>query len=173
MRFTDWVIPAVISGVFLYGLCRGLDVFSCFIEGAKQGLQTAADILPALVCLLVAVSLFRAGGCLELLTHFLRPVVERIGFPAEAVPLALLRPVSGSGSLALLSDLLQQYGPDSFIGRVASVLQGAGETTFYAVTVYYGSVGIRRTRHTLAASLTADAAGALLAAFSVRLLLGE
>lgn len=172
MSFTDWIIPLTISGIFLYGLCCGVDIFDCFLQGAKQGLQTAAQILPALVCLLTAVAMFKASGCLAVLTHAVQPLADRLGFPAEVVPLALLRPVSGSGAMALFNDLLQTYGPDGFIGRVASVLEGSTETTFYTIAVYYGAVSVKKSRHTLAASLSADFVGFAASVLAVRLFFG-
>ena len=162
MSFSAWFIPLLITGLFSWGLCSGVDVFDCFLQGAKEGLKTAASITPALVCLLTVVTMFCHSGALDVL----------IGFPAEVLPLALLRPVSGSGGTALLHQLLGEYGPDSFIGRVGSVLAAASETTFYAIAVYYGAVGIRRTRHTMAAALTGDLTAALVSALAVRLLLG-
>ena len=135
MHFSAWLIPLLITGLFGWGLCAGVDVFDCFLRGAREGLKTAAAITPALVCLLTVVTMFRAGGALELLTGLLRPLASAVGFPAEVLPLALLRPVSGSGGTALLHQLLGQYGPDSFIGRVGSVLAAASETTFYAIAV--------------------------------------
>ena len=172
MSFSAWFIPLLITGLFSWGLCSGVDVFDCFLQGAKEGLKTAASITPALVCLLTVVTMFCHSGALDVLTGFLRPVTQLIGFPAEVLPLALLRPVSGSGGTALLHQLLGEYGPDSFIGRVGSVLAAASETTFYAIAVYYGAVGIRRTRHTMAAALTGDLTAALVSALAVRLLLG-
>ena len=161
MSFSAWFIPLLITGLFSWGLCSGVDVFDCFLQGAKEGLKTAASITPALVCLLTVVTMFCHSGALDVLTGFLRPVTQLIGFPAEVLPLALLRPISGSGGTALLHQLLGEYGPDSFIGRVGSVLAAASETTFYAIAVYYGAVGIRRTRHTMAAALTGDLTAAL------------
>ena len=172
MSFSAWFIPLLITGLFSWGLCSGVDVFDCFLQGAKEGLKTAASITPALVCLLTVVTMFCHSGALDVLTGFLRPVTQLIGFPAEVLPLALLRPISGSGGTALLHQLLGEYGPDSFIGRVGSVLAAASETTFYAIAVYYGAVGIRRTRHTMAAALTGDLTAALVSALAVRLLLG-
>lgn len=172
-RFTDWIIPCVLAGIFLYGLCRGVDVFDCFLQGAKQGLHTAVGIIPALVGLLTAVAMFKASGCLAVLTEAIRPLADAIGFPAEVVPLALLRPVTGSGAMAIFNDLLHSYGPDTFIGRVASVLEGSTETTFYTIAVYYGAVSVRKSRHTLGASLSADFTGFALSVLTVRMLFGR
>ena len=169
MSFSAWFIPLLITGLFSWGLCSGVDVFDCFLQGAKEGLKTAASITPALVCLLTVVTMFCHSGALDVLTGFLRPVTQLIGFPAEVLPLALLRPVSGSGGTALLHQLLGEYGPDSFMGRG---LPAASETPFSAIAVYYGAVGIRRTRHTMAAALTGDLTAALVSALAVRLLLG-
>lgn len=172
MHFTDCIIPVLIAGVLLWGLSRGVDVFRVFLEGAGEGLKTAVQILPALVLLLTAIAMFRASGSLEVLTHAVRPLAEGLGFPVEVLPLALLRPISGSGALALFEDILRNYGPDGFIGRVASVLQGSTETTFYTIAVYYGAVSVQRTRHTLTASLTADFVGFAASVFAVRLIFG-
>ena len=170
--FTDWIVPAVIGGVLLFGLVRGVNIFDSFIEGAKEGLGTAWSILPALVLLLTAVSVFKVSGMLDVLTWALSPAAGLLGVPREVLPLALLRPVSGSGSMVVFRDILASYGPDSFIGRVASVLQGATETTFYTIAVYFGATGVKKTRHTLASSMTADLAALVISAVAVRLLLG-
>lgn len=171
MRATDFVIPGVLAAVLLFGAIKRVNVFDTFVEGARDGIGTAVKILPALVALMTAVGMFRASGALELLTKALEPVLETIGIPPEVVPLALLRPVTGSGAMALFDGILKENGPDGFVGRVASVLQGSTETTFYTVAVYYGSVGIKRTRHTVPSAMTADVAGLLLSVLTVRLLL--
>ena len=136
-------------------------------------MHTAVGIIPALVGLLTAVAMFKASGCLAVLTEAIRPLADAIGFPAEVVPLALLRPVTGSGAMAIFNDLLHSYGPDTFIGRVASVLEGSTETTFYTIAVYYGAVSVRKSRHTLGASLSADFTGFALSVLTVQLLFGR
>lgn len=171
--FGDYIIPLLLGGIFFCSLCRGVDVFGTFVEGAKEGLATAVSILPSLVCLLTAVSMLRASGAMDLLIWVVRPAAALLGLPQELLPLALLRPVSGSGAMALFDSMLRQYGPDSFVGRAASVLQGSTETTFYTIAVYYGAIGIKNTRHTLAASLAGDLTGMIFSVLTVRLVLGS
>lgn len=166
---TSYLVPVLIAAILICGLVKKVNVFDTFIQGAKEGLQTAIGILPALVALMVAVTMFRASGALDILTHSLGPLTEQIGLPEEALPLALLRPISGSGSLAMLETILAQYGPDSLIGRIACVLQGSTETTFYTIAVYYGAIGIKNTRHTVFAALAGDFAGLVAASLAVRL----
>ena len=154
-----YILPAIVSAFLLFGLLRGVAVFDVFLEGAREGLATAARILPSLVGLMTAVGVFKASGALDLLSLGLKPAADFLGLPSEVMPLALLRPVSGSGGMAIYRDILQSHSPDSFVGRVASVMMGSTETTFYTIAVYYGAVGIRKTRHTLPAALGADLAG--------------
>ena len=167
-KFSDYLIPLLLAGAALYALCRRVDVFSALTTGAGEGLSVVLRILPPLVALLTAVYMLRASGALELLTALLTPVLTFLGIPPETVGLLLIRPVSGSGALAVGSDIMQTYGPDSTIGRTAAVMLGSTETTFYTVAVYYGAAGIRRTRHTIPAALAADIAGFLAAAWTVR-----
>lgn len=167
-KFSDYLIPLLLAGAALYALCRRVDVFSALTTGAGEGLSVVLRILPPLVALLTAVYMLRASGALELLTELLTPVLTFLGIPPETVGLLLIRPVSGSGALAVGSDIMQTYGPDSTIGRTAAVMLGSTETTFYTVAVYYGAAGIRRTRHTIPAALAADIAGFLAAAWTVR-----
>ena len=145
-------------------------MFSAFREGAVKGLSAAREILPSLVALVTAVAMLRSSGALELLCTALAPAARLFGLPGELLPMALLRPVSGSGALALLEDLLRQYHPDSFLGRTASVLMGSTETTFYTIALYFGATRIRDTRYCLAAALIADLAGMCMSAAAVRLL---
>ena len=167
-KFSDYLIPVLLAGAALYALCRRVDVFSALTTGAGEGLSVVLRILPPLVALLTAVYMLRASGALELLTELLTPVLTFLGIPPETVGLLLIRPVSGSGALAVGSDIMQAYGPDSTIGRTAAVMLGSTETTFYTVAVYYGAAGIRRTRHTIPAALAADITGFLAAAWTVR-----
>lgn len=156
---TDWVIPCLLAGVAAAAMGRRTDVYGALTDGAAEGLRVLGRILPVLVVLLSAVQMFRASGAMELLTGLLSPVLEGLGIPPETAVLLLVRPVSGSGALAVGSQLMEQYGPDSYIGRVTAVMLGCSETTFYTVAVYYGAAGIRRTRHTVPAALAADAGG--------------
>ena len=167
-KFSDYLIPLLLAGAALYALCRRVDVFSALTTGAGEELSVVLRILPPLVALLTAVYMLRASGALELLTELLTPVLTFLGIPPETVGLLLIRPVSGSGALAVGSDIMQTYGPDSTIGRTAAVMLGSTETTFYTVAVYYGAAGIRRTRHTIPAALAADITGFLAAAWTVR-----
>lgn len=167
-HISDYLIPLLLAGAALYALGRRVDVFSALTTGAGEGLSVILRILPPLVALLTAVYMLRASGALTLLTQALTPVLTRIGIPPETVSLLLIRPVSGSGALAVGSEIMQTYGPDSTIGRTAAVMLGSTETTFYTIAVYYGAAGIRRTRHTIPAALAADVTGFLAAAWTVR-----
>lgn len=159
--FSAYVMPSIFLLVIGYALIKKIDIFDAFLAGAKEGLKSLFSILPALVGLMTAISLFRASGALEFLTRLLAPLTKPLGIPAEVMPLALLRPVSGSGSLAIVSDILQSAGPDSMVGRIASVVMGSTETTFYTLAVYYGAVKIKNSRHTVPAALCADLTGLL------------
>ena len=167
-----FIVPGIIGGIFLFGMCRGVNTFDAFLEGARKGLSTVVSITPALICLLTAVAMFKASGALDVMSWGLSPVASALGLPREVIPLAVLRPISGSGAMVLFNDLLVTYGPDSFIGRVASVMEGSTETTFYTIAVYYGAIGVKKTRHTLPSALSADLAGMVMSALAVRLFLG-
>lgn len=169
---SDWVVPLTVASILLYGYLKKVDVFSTFTEGAKQGIDTCIGIMPALIALVAAIGAFRSCGALEALTAFVRPLAEKLGFPAEIIPLAMLRPISGSGSLAIYKEIISSYGADSLIGRIASVMQGSTETTFYTIAVYYSAVGIKKTRHTLPSAMMGDITGFIMSALTVRLLLG-
>ena len=166
------LVPVMLAGTALFAMGRKVDVYSALTHGAETGLTVMLRIIPALVGLLTAVYMFRASGAMELFGQAFAPVLELLGIPPETAPLLLIRPVSGSGALAVGTELMQQYGPDSYIGRVAAVMLGSTETTFYTIAVYFGSAGIVRTRHTVPAALAADLTGFLTAALTVRLLFG-
>ena len=172
MNLSPLVIPLLLAGVAVYGMGRRVDVYSALTHGAEEGLTVLLRIIPALVGLLTAVSMFRASGAMEWFSDLCAPVLELLGIPAETAPLMLVRPVSGSGALAVASDLLATYGPDSYVGRVAAVMLGSTETTFYTIAVYFGAAGIHKTRHTVPAALTADFMGFFASALSVRLFFG-
>ena len=169
---STWAIPLLMLLIPLLAAIRRVKVYEVFVEGAKDGFTTAVRIIPYLVGMLVAIGMFRASGAMELLASALAPVTGLIGLPAEALPVALLRPLTGSGTLALASELMKTHGPDSFVGRLASVMYGSTETTFYVLAVYFGAVGVKRTRHAVAAGLIADAAGLLAALLVCRALFG-
>lgn len=153
-----WAIPLFLVGIPLYGLARGVKVYECFVEGAKEGFQVAVRIIPYLVAILVAVGMLRGAGAIDLLSRWLDPFLRTAGIPAEILPLALMRPLTGSGSMGIVTDIIKAHGPDSFISRLAATAYGSTETTFYVLAVYFGSVGIKKTRHAVLAGLSADIA---------------
>ena len=156
-----WAVPVLVVGIPLAGLLRGVNVYETFVEGAKEGFDVAIRIIPFLVAILVAIGMFRGSGAMDLLTSVLRAPLAAVGFPAELFPLAILRSLSGSGSLALTTDIIQHSGPDSILGRMAATMYGSSETTFYVLAVYFGAVGLRRTRHAVPAALIADLAAVI------------
>jgi spore maturation protein B len=168
-----FIIPALIVGLPVYGLIRGVPVYEKFVEGAKDGFTTAIRILPYLVAILFAIGMFRASGAMAFLQEGLRTPLSWIGMPPEVLPMAIVRPLTGSGSLAVLADLNKQYGPDSLIVKMAATIYGSTETTFYVIAVYFGSVNIRKTRHALPAGLIADACSILLSVWVIRLFFGR
>ncbi|HHV63101.1 MAG TPA: spore maturation protein [Firmicutes bacterium] len=149
-------IPFMILVICLIGYVRGVKIYDAFIDGAKEGLATAVRILPFLVAMFVAIGIFRASGAMSLFTGLLSPIARLLGISRDLLPLAIIRPLSGTGSLEVLSDILKVHGPDSLTGRMASVMQASCETTFYVLTVYFGAVGIKKIRHTLLIGLMAD-----------------
>jgi len=158
-----WAIPVLLVLIPLAGIVRGVKVYDVFIEGAKEGFEVAVRIIPFLVGILVAIGMFRGSGAMDLLSGLLRPLAEATGFPSELVPLTILRSLTGSGSLAFTTDLIKTHGPDSLIARMAATIYGSTETTFYVLAVYFGAVGIRRTRHAVPAALVGDLAAAIVA----------
>jgi spore maturation protein B len=164
-----WAIPVFLVGIPVYGALKGVKVYESFVEGAKGGFQTAIRIIPYLVAILVAVGMLRGAGAIDLLAGWLDPLLGRIRFPAEIVPLAIMRPLSGSGSLGIVTELIKVHGPDSFIGRVAASAYGSTETTFYVLAVYFGAVGIKKTRHAIIAGLVADLVSLIIAVSVCRL----
>lgn len=172
MNFSSYVLPVLLSTVAVYGMGKKVDVYSALTHGAEEGLTVLLHIIPALVGLLTAVSMFRASGALDWFATLCAPLLNTFGIPPETTPMMLIRPVSGSGALAVASDLIMTHGPDSYEGRVAAVMLGSTETTFYTIAVYFGSAGIVRTRHTIPAALAADLTGFLASAFAVRLFFG-
>lgn len=173
MSFTDWIIPCVTAIVMIWGLKNKTDIFGDFVEGAKENLRVCADILPTLVALITAVGMLRASGAMDLMTELCSGFFDRLGFPVQCLPLALIRPVSGSGALAVFEAILSENGPDSFAGKAASVMLGSTETTFYTIAVYYGAVRVKNIRHTLPAALLGDLTGFIVSVLAVNLLLGR
>ncbi len=167
-----WIIPTLIVGMLAVGQARGIKVYEVFVEGAKEGFNVALRIIPYLVAILVAVAMFRSSGALGSLVGVIGPFTEPLGMPAEALPMALLRPLSGSGALGVMADALETYGPDSYVGYLVSTLQGSTETTFYVLAVYFGAIQVSRMRHSMIAALSADLAGAIGAVIICLLLFG-
>lgn len=170
--FSTWAVPVLIFLILVLGWTKKVKVYETFIEGAKEGFNTAVKIIPYLVAILVAIGMFRASGAMDFFVALLSPLTNLIGMPAETVPVVIMRPLSGSGALGIVTELMKQHGPDSFIGRLASTMWGSSETTFYVVAVYFGSVGIKRVRHSIAAGLIGDLVGLIMAVFICRIVFG-
>jgi spore maturation protein SpmA len=164
-----WLPPLLLLGIALFGFSHRIKVYESVVQGAREGFQIAVMIIPFLVAILVSIGMFRASGALDALIGWAAPLTGAIGFPAEALPMALIRPLSGSGAIGVMTETMQAYGPDSFPGFLVSVMNGSTETTFYVLAVYYGSVRVRATRYTVAACLAADATGVLAALFFAHL----
>ncbi len=167
-----YAIPVIIVSIVLYGMFKKVAVYETFTDGAKEGFTTAVTIIPFLVGMLVAIGVFRASGALDLITGALAPITELIGMPGEVVPMALIRPLSGGGASGVMNELFTTYGPDSLIGRMASVMNGSTETTFYVLAVYFGAVGVKKSRHALPAGLIADAVGLITAVIITNMMFG-
>lgn len=167
---STFVLPAMIVGIPLYGLFKRVPVYESFVEGGKEGFQVAVRIIPYLVAILFAIGMFRASGAMEALANGLDPLFSLIGFPPELLPMAIVRPLTGSGSAALVADLATTYGPSNILTRMGATMFGSTETTFYVVAVYFGAVGITRTRHAIPAGLIADVSAMILAVWICRLL---
>lgn len=158
---SNWTIPLMLFVIPLYAIIKRVPVYETFVEGAEEGLTTAVKIIPFLVGMLVAISVFRASGAMDIICSLLAPILTPLGVPVEIMPLALMRPLSGSGVMAMGSELMKAQGADSFLGRLASTLQGSTDTTFFILTVYFGSVGIKRYRYSILIGLAADISGLL------------
>lgn len=169
-----WIVPGLMIGLLGFGWFRKVPVYEAFVEGAKDGFDVALRIIPYLVAILVAVGMFRASGAMDMIVQPLGGLTGLVGLPAEALPMALLRPLSGSGAYGIMASIIQDpaVGPDSYVGYLVSTFQGSTETTFYVLAVYFGAVGIRRIRHALVAALCADVAGIVAAVFIVGILYG-
>lgn len=169
-----WIIPGLILAFLTFGLLRGVPIYASFVEGAKDGFEVALRIIPYLVAILVAVGMFKASGAMDFLIQPIGALTGPLGLPADALPMALLRPLSGSGAYGIMAEIIQDpaIGPDSYTGYLVTTLQGSTETTFYVLAVYFGAVQIRRVRHAMAAALTADLAGIIAAVFICSLLFG-
>ena len=171
-EFSNWAIPVIFFLILGFAAIKRVRVYEVFVDGAKEGFNVAVKIIPYLVAILVAIGIFRASGAMDGLIAALSPVLQPLGVPPEVLPMALVRPLSGSGSLGVMSEGLKTYGPDSLIGNMLSTMMGSTETTFYVLAVYFGSVAVRRTRHALPAALLGDLAGLTMAIFICNLVFG-
>lgn len=165
---SKFIIPLMLVLIPLYGMFRKVAVYEEFVAGAKDGFNVAVRIIPYLVAILFAVAMFRASGAMEWLMNHLRTPLSLVGIPPEILPMAITRPLSGGGSLAVLADMAKTHGIDSIFVKISGVMYGACETTFYVIAVYFGAVGIKKTRHAVPAGLIADAAGVLLSVYIVK-----
>ena len=156
MKITQSIIPMIILLIILVGVLKGVKVYDCFIEGAKEGISICIRIFPYLLAMLLAVGIIRESGVLNYLINKLGRVTNIIDLPSEVVPLVLIKPLSGSGSLGIFTEIIKTYGPDTYIGILASIIMGTTETIFYTVSVYFGAVKVKKIRHTLWAALFAD-----------------
>ena len=167
-----FVLPAMIVGFPLYGLLKKVPVYEEFVEGAKDGFKVAVTIIPYLVAILFAIGMFRASGAMEFMIEGLRPLLSWFGVPPEVMPMMIMRPLTGSGSAAIVLDMIAQFGEDSILVKMAATMFGSTETTFYVIAVYFGAVNVRKTRHAVPAGLIADAVAMIAAVFVVRWLFG-
>jgi spore maturation protein SpmB len=169
---SQWPLVAIIAVILLYGVWRGVRVYDVTVDAGREGFQVGVRIMPYLVAILAGIGMLRASGGLDLLVQALAPLTDLIGMPAETVPMALIRPLSGNGAFGVAAEIMKVHGPDSLIGQIVSTMQGSCETTFYVLALYFGVIGIRVTRHTLGACLVADAAGLVAAVWACRWILG-
>ena len=153
---SQWAIPLLLLLIPTIGLIRGVKVYETFVSGAEEGFQTAIKIIPFLVGMLVAINVFRVSGAFAVLAKIISPITTLLRIPPDVIPLGVMRPLSGSGALGLATEIINTYGPDSFLGNLASTMQGSTDTTFYVLTIYFGSVGIKKYRHALWVGLSAD-----------------
>jgi spore maturation protein B len=163
-------IPALILIVVIYGAIKKVKIYEAFVEGAKEGFNVGVRIIPYLVAMLVAIGIFRASGAMEILASAVAPVTRLIGMPPEALPMAIMRPLSGSGALGVMSEIIKAHGPDSLIGRMVSVMMGSSETTFYVLAIYFGAVGVTKNRQAVPAGIIADIAAMLASVWVVNLI---
>jgi len=168
--FSVWILPVLLLTFLSAALYKKIPLYDTFIDGAKEGFSIGVKIIPYLVGILVAIGMFRASGAIDFLAHALSPVLNLIGMPADILPLAIIRPLSGSGALGITTEIANQYGGDSYMARLAAVMTGSSETTLYVIAVYFGSVGISKVRHALIAGLVADIAGILASIFICRMI---
>ncbi|MDV4150172.1 spore maturation protein [Clostridium sp. AL.422] len=168
---TKSIIPIIVVIILTYGMFKGRKVYEWFVEGAKEGLKVCLNIFPYLLAMIIAVNIFREAKLLDILNNMISPISSLIGLPKEIIPLVLVKPLSGSGAVGILTDIVKTYGPDSYIGLIASVIMGTTETIFYTVTVYFGAIQIKKIRHTVWAAVLADLTAIIVSIFLVSRLL--
>lgn len=168
----DWAIPIVLLGIPIFGYVRGVRVYEAFVEGASEGVRIAARLVPFLIAMLVAVNVFRASGAMDIAAELLEPWLSVVGVPADLVPLAIVRPFSGSASLGIMSDILARFGPDSLLGLMASTAMGSTDTTFYIISIYLGVIGIGKARYAPLVGICGDVIGFLLSVWLCRAIFG-
>lgn len=171
-QLSMYAMPIIIIFILVFGYLKDVKLYEVFIEGAKEGFKVSVKILPYLVTMLFAIAIFRESGALKVLTDACAPILNAIGIPPEVLPLALMKPLSGSGSLGITAEIIRQYGPDSLIGRIAATMMGSTETIFYTMAVYYGAIGIKRMRHTLPCALFAHFTGVIASCILCRIVFG-
>lgn len=170
--FAAVIIPLIVIAIPIYGMCKRVPVYESFVEGAKEGFKVGVMIIPYLVAIFVAINMFRASGAMGAMEDALRPMLTAIGFPPEVLPMAIIRPLTGGGSAGVVADMVQRFGADSTLTRMAGTMFGSTETTFYILAVYFGAVNVKKTRHALPAGLIADIVAIFLSVYIVRLMFG-
>ena len=152
----NYIIPLIVVTIIIYGIYKKVDIFDTFIDGVKEGMKLSINLFPTIFAMIIAITLITDSNIINYICNLLKPLFSRISFPTEVLPLALLRPISGSSSLVILNDILAKYGPDSFIGRLSSVMQGSTDTAIYIISMYFASIGIKKTKYSLTVGLLAD-----------------
>lgn len=165
-------IPTLILFIVVYGALQKVKIYETFVEGAKEGFNIGVRIIPYLVAMLIAIGIFRSSGAMDVLSVILSPITNFLGMPSETLSMALMRPLSGSGALGVMSEIIKTHGPDSLIGRMVAVMMGSGETTFYVLAIYFGAVNISKTRHAVPAGIIADIVGILMSVWLTNLIFG-
>lgn len=169
----NYLIPIIVIIILIYGLYKKVDIFDTFLLGVKEGLKSSINLFPTIFAMIIAINLLTKSGFILDLSNILKPIFDRISFPVEVLSLAILRPISGSASLSMLSEILSNYGPDSFIGRIASVMQGSTDTTIYIISLYFASIGVKKIKYSLIVGLLSDLISIILSVVIVTLIFGN
>lgn len=169
----NYLIPIIVIIILIYGLYKKVDIFDTFLLGVKEGLKSSINLFPTIFAMIIAINLLTRSGFILDITKILTPLFNKISFPAELLSLVILRPISGSASLSMLSEILSIYGPDSFIGRVASVMQGSTDTTIYIISLYFASIGVKKIKYSLVVGLLSDLISIILSVVIVTIIFGN